>query len=103
MRANYTSNQDPRVVGQRPEERLLFDGLLASGLTDVVRAKFPEESHLFTWWPYWRQAREKNVGWRIDYMLASARIAERVTACVSQREFGASDHAPLVIELEALP
>jgi exodeoxyribonuclease-3 len=84
------------VIGQRPEERDLFMRMFTNGLVDVGRKLAPEDDRLFTWWPYWRQAREKNIGWRIDYVLASHSLAERATACASRREFGSSDHAPLI-------
>jgi len=86
-----------RTIGQRADERALMDELLAVGLVDVVRAVHPSDEAFFTWWPYWREARAKNVGWRIDYVLAPPAIAESVTSCVSQRDVGASDHAPLVV------
>ena len=56
--------------------------------------------NLFTWWAPWRQMKEKNVGWRIDYVLASKAIAERATSAVVQREIGSSDHGPVVVTLE---
>lgn len=85
------------AIGQRADERALMDELFATGLVDVVRAVHPDDDAFFTWWPYWREARAKNVGWRIDYVLAPTEMASRVTACVSQRDVGASDHAPLVV------
>ncbi len=86
---------DP-VIGQRPEERELFGRMFAHGMTDVGRKLAPDDARLFTWWPYWRQARERNIGWRIDYVLASRAFADRATQCDSRRTFGTSDHAPVV-------
>jgi len=89
----------PGVVGQRPDERALFDRILATGLSDVARQLAPNDDGLFTWWAPWRNMRARNIGWRIDYLLASSTLATRARSAVSQREFGTSDHAPLVIEL----
>jgi exodeoxyribonuclease-3 len=84
------------LIGQRPEERELFGQMFAGGLVDVGRKLAPDDARLFTWWPYWRQARERNLGWRIDYVLASQALAERVTSCELLRKFGTSDHAPVL-------
>jgi exodeoxyribonuclease-3 len=98
----HPSQRSAKVVGQRPEERALFDALLETGLVDVTRALHPTDDRLFSWWPYWREARQKNVGWRLDYVLATRDVALRAKTSVVDREFGASDHAPLVVDLDAL-
>ena len=85
-----------QVIGQLPEERALFDRLLGAGLVDVGRAQDPQNEALFTWWPPWRKMRERNIGWRLDYVLASADVAARITACAAFREVGTSDHGPVV-------
>jgi exodeoxyribonuclease-3 len=87
------------AIGQRPDERELFSHILGRGLVDVGRALHPDDENLFTWWAPWRNLRQRNIGWRIDYVLASAAVAARVTRCDSLREFGTSDHAPLVVEV----
>ena len=84
------------IIGQRPEERELFARMFAHGMVDVGRRLAPEDERLFTWWPYWRQARERNLGWRIDYVLASKDLAAHATGCAVKRTFGTSDHAPVV-------
>lgn len=84
------------VIGQLPEERALFDRLLAAGLEDVGRALDPSNEELFTWWPPWRNMRQRNIGWRLDYVLASAAVARRAVACAAFREVGTSDHGPVV-------
>ena len=84
------------VIGQLPEERRLFDRLLAEGLVDVGRALDPENDQLFTWWPPWRAMRQRNIGWRIDYVLASAAVASKAVSCAASREVGTSDHGPVV-------
>ena len=90
----------PGVIGQRPDERALFEGVLSSGLVDVARSLDPESETLFTWWPPWRSMRQKNQGWRIDYVLASRRPDLRATECRVLAEVGTSDHAPVVVTFE---
>lgn len=84
------------AIGQLPEERERFERLIARGLVDVARALHPDDDQLFTWWAPWRNLRQRNIGWRIDYILASERLAARARSCVSQREVGTSDHGPVV-------
>ena len=85
------------VIGQSPEERELFEKLLVDGgLTDVGRMLYPDDDNYFTWWAPWRQMRQRNIGWRLDYVLASEPLAERAVSCLSLREVGTSDHGPVV-------
>ncbi|HEX8153323.1 MAG TPA: exodeoxyribonuclease III [Thermoanaerobaculia bacterium] len=85
-----------QVIGQLPMERKLFEELIGQGLVDVGRKLYPDDANYFSWWAPWRQMRERNIGWRLDYVLASESLAERATACPSLREVGTSDHAPVV-------
>jgi exodeoxyribonuclease-3 len=85
------------AIGQRPEERALFATLLESPLVDVGRALDPDNANLFTWWAPWRNLRQRNIGWRLDYLLASPAVAARATGCVVQADVGTSDHAPVVM------
>ena len=84
------------AIGQLPEERALFERILGHGLRDVARALHPDDENLFTWWAPWRNLRQRNIGWRIDYVLASHALGDRATRCDSQREVGTSDHGPQV-------
>jgi exodeoxyribonuclease III len=86
------------AVGQREDERALFEGVLGQGLVDVGRSLDPDNEGLFTWWAPWRSLRQRNIGWRIDYVLASASLARRATACAVRAEVGTSDHAPIVAD-----
>ena len=90
----------PEQIGQTPEERALLEKILAHGLVDLGRAFAPDDDRLFTWWAPWRQFREKNVGWRLDYVLASAGLAKQAISCSAFREFGTSDHGPVVAKFE---
>ncbi|HEY0709974.1 MAG TPA: exodeoxyribonuclease III [Polyangia bacterium] len=82
------------IVGQLPEERALIDRLMAHGLVDVGRTRDPDNDNLFSWWAPWRNLRQRNIGWRIDFVFASAALATRAVGYASVREFGTSDHAP---------
>ena len=97
----HRRERKPGVIGQRPEERALFDRLLGDHFVDVARALQPDNAALFTWWPPWRNMRQRNIGWRIDYILASRSIAERVTECRVLTDIGTSDHAPVMMTTTA--
>jgi exodeoxyribonuclease-3 len=96
----HPKERKPRAIGQLPEERALLERIIGHGLVDTGRALEPDNDQLFTWWAPWRQLRERNIGWRLDYVLASTPIFDRVTSCVVQREFGTSDHGPVVATFE---
>lgn len=93
----HPKERKPTAIGQRPEERALFQRLLDAGLTDVGRAMDPENPGLFTWWAPWRNLRARNIGWRLDYVLASPGMLARTRSCVVQADVGTSDHAPVVM------
>jgi exodeoxyribonuclease-3 len=84
------------VIGQRPDERALLERIIGQGLVDVHRQLEPDNPDLFTWWAPWRNLRARNIGWRLDLILASRLLAERLESCVVQREFGTSDHGPVI-------
>jgi exodeoxyribonuclease-3 len=92
----HPKERKPFVIGQRPEEREAFEAVIANGLVDVGRAQDPDNDNLFTWWAPWRNMRQRNIGWRIDYILASDSLAATATACKVLPEVGTSDHAPVV-------
>ena len=74
----------------------LIERILSRGLVDVGRALDPENDGLFTWWAPWRNMRQRNIGWRLDYVFASEALAARATACPVQKDVGTSDHAPVM-------
>ncbi len=92
----HPKERNPALVGQRPEEREIFERILARGLVDVGRALDPANDNLFTWWAPWRKLRERNIGWRLDYILASEPLAAKAARCAAYREVGTSDHAPVI-------
>jgi exodeoxyribonuclease III len=99
----HPKERKPNAIGQRAEERELFERLLGEQLTDVGRTMDPENPGLFTWWAPWRNLRARNIGWRLDYVLASPPIAERAAECVVRADVGTSDHAPVVMTLTSDP
>jgi exodeoxyribonuclease-3 len=96
----HPKERRPLAVGQLPEERAIIERILSRGLVDVHRRLDPDNSNLFTWWPPWRSMKERNIGWRLDYVLASQTLADRVTSCVVQRDVGTSDHGPVIASFD---
>jgi exodeoxyribonuclease-3 len=95
----HPKERKPRAIGQLPEERALFERLLGDHLVDVARALDPANENLFTWWAPWRNLRARNIGWRLDYILASKPIATRAESCIVQAAVGTSDHAPVIMRV----
>ena len=92
----HPKERKPGIIGQRSDERALMTRIIAHGLVDVHRRVEPDNAELFTWWAPWRNMKQRNIGWRLDLILASHVIADRTVSCVVQREFGTSDHGPVV-------
>jgi exodeoxyribonuclease-3 len=90
-------------IGTTPLERELFAKILSHDLVDLARKFAPDDDRLFSWWAPWRNQKARNIGWRIDYVLASAALAEKATACAGFREFGTSDHGPLQVIFDLPP
>ncbi|MFD3270920.1 exodeoxyribonuclease III [Paenibacillus dendritiformis] len=89
--------------GFTPEERDKMTRLLDAGFTDTFRHRYPDRTDAYTWWSFMPKVRERNIGWRIDYFLVSARLKE----CIKDAEIDAaitgSDHCPVILEMEDLP
>lgn len=97
----HPKERKPRAIGQLPEERALFERILEEGaLVDTGRALEPSNDQMFTWWAPWRNLRQRNIGWRLDYVLASASVFDRVKFHAIQREFGTSDHGPVLADFD---
>jgi exodeoxyribonuclease III len=94
----HPKERKPRAIGQLPEERAMIERIVGRGLVDLGRALDPDNDGLFTWWAPWRNMRERNIGWRLDYVLASDALAARAVSCPVQKEVGTSDHAPVMAE-----
>ncbi|HZM35026.1 MAG TPA: exodeoxyribonuclease III [Burkholderiales bacterium] len=93
----HPRERKPGIIGQLPEERALFAELLDGGLVDVHRRFEPGNPNVFTWWAPWRNMRSRNIGWRLDYILASPAVADAAQSCKVFPEVGTSDHAPVVM------
>jgi len=96
----HPKERKPRAIGQLPVERELLEKIIEQGLVDVGRKLHPDDESYFTWWAPWRSLRQRNIGWRLDYVLASRALADRAVSCPSFREIGTSDHAPVVATFE---
>lgn len=80
------------------EERAGFQAFLDAGYVDTFRAAYPDKTEAYTWWTHWANARARNVGWRIDYWLASKDIAGQVKNPQIHPDVLGSDHCPVSIE-----
>ncbi len=85
--------------GFTDEERRGFDNLLSAGLVDTFRYFFPDAEEVYSWWTAWGGARDRNVGWRIDYWLASESLMPRISEVNVHADVMGSDHCPVSIEL----
>jgi exodeoxyribonuclease-3 len=91
---------NPQQIGQTMPERALMARILENGLVDLLRQFDPDNDNLFTWWAPWRNHRERNIGWRLDYVLASEGLARQAKSCRCERMFGSSDHGPVTAIFE---
>ena len=89
------------IIGQLPEERAWIEKILGHGLVDLGRAVDPDNEGLFTWWAPWRNMRQRNIGWRLDYVMASESMVTPAAACPVLADYGTSDHAPVLAEFPA--
>lgn len=96
------ANPKPNIGkhGFTDEERQGFTNFLDAGFVDTFRAANPTAEGAYTWWTHWANARTRNVGWRIDYWLASKSIAGRVKSPAIHPEVMGSDHCPVSIEVD---
>jgi exodeoxyribonuclease-3 len=84
-----------KSAGFTIEERGKMTLLLGSGFIDTFRYKYPETRDAYTWWSYMFKAREKNVGWRIDYFLTSERLKNQIVDSIIHKDVMGSDHCPV--------
>ena len=89
-----------KSAGFTDEEREKMTNLLESGFVDTFRYLYPNKQEIYSWWSYMRQSRTKNIGWRIDYVVASDEIKEKVKEASIYTEILGSDHCPVGIEIE---
>ena len=86
-------------AGFSDEERGKFTELLQSGFCDTFRTIYPEKAE-YSWWSYMYHAREKNVGWRIDYFVVSERVMDKVKDSRIFTDIMGSDHCPIGLEID---
>ncbi len=82
-------------AGFTDQERHKFSTLLQAGFTDTFRYFYPDKTDAYSWWSYRFSARSKNVGWRIDYFLASAVLNDRLVSAGIHDQITGSDHCPV--------
>ncbi len=87
-------------AGFSDEERGKMTELLAAGFVDSFRYFYPEKACEYSWWSYRMKARERNAGWRIDYFIVSARLAERMQSASIHQEIFGSDHCPVELVIK---
>ena len=95
---NPKSNR--KNAGFTDEERNCMTKLLAAGFSDTFRALYPDKIDAYTWWSYMANARERNIGWRIDYFIVSNRIMPQISAAEIHPDIIGSDHCPVSVVLE---
>ena len=88
-----------KSAGYTVEEREGIQNYLDAGFVDTFRAEYPDKTEAYTWWTAWGGARARNVGWRIDYWMASNSIADRIKNPAIHAEQMGSDHCPVSIEI----
>lgn len=81
------------------EERGKMTELLNSGFVDSFRYLYPDVTDGYTWWSYMFHARERNVGWRIDYFIVSEKIKSKIRDSIIHREVPGSDHCPVELDI----
>ena len=86
-------------AGFTPQERDKMTELLRSGLTDSFRHLYPDRRDAYSWWSYMAKARERNIGWRIDYFLVSNLFTPQIREASILPEVMGSDHCPVVMEI----
>lgn len=85
--------------GYSPQEREKFSALLGAGFVDSFRHLHPDEKK-YSWWSYRANAREKNIGWRIDYFLTSDFAADSIKSADILTDVYGSDHCPVSLEID---
>ena len=89
-----------KSAGFTDEERNKMTELLENGFVDSFRYLYPEKEEMYTWWSYMGKARERNVGWRIDYFIVSEDLTQNVVEAMIYPEVMGSDHCPVGITVD---
>ena len=91
--------QNRKNAGFTDEERDKMTKLLEAGFIDTYRYLYPNQENAYTWWSYMANAREKNIGWRIDYFIVSDKLKERIKDAKIYSDIMGSDHCPVGLEI----
>ena len=91
--------ENEKNSGFLPEEREWLETYFALGFVDAFRFLHPDEPGQYSWWDYRFSARERNIGWRIDYFLVSPDLTGRIVDCRMLPDVMGSDHCPVLLEL----
>ena len=91
-----TNHENPGFTDQ---ERQKMTELLAAGFVDSYRCFYPDKTDAYSWWSYRMKARERNVGWRIDYFIVSDSIADKMQDAAIHDQLSGSDHCPVSLEI----
>jgi len=94
--ANPKSNE--QTHGFTAQERAGIDKIIHAGFTDAFRI-FTQGNGHYTWWSHFAMARDRNIGWRIDYFFVSKKLKDKVTSCTILADVYGSDHCPVVLEI----
>lgn len=89
-----------RSAGFTDEERNKMTELLNAGFIDSFRYLYPNKENIYSWWSYMRKAREKNIGWRIDYFIVSNNIKDKIKEAKIHDDIMGSDHCPVELDIE---
>ncbi len=92
--------ENENVSGFLPEERAWIDTFLSRGYIDTFRMFYPDKAEMYSWWSLQTRARERNVGWRIDYFFVNEAFQKNVKDAFILMDFQGSDHCPIGVEIE---
>lgn len=87
-------------AGFSDQEREAFSALLNTGFTDSFRYLYPDREGAYSWWSYRTNAREKNIGWRLDYVIVSDRLKQRISEAAICADIMGSDHCPVEMTVD---
>lgn len=92
--------QNRKNAGFTDEERNKMTKLLEAGFVDTYRYLYPNQENAYTWWSYMANARDKNIGWRIDYFIISNKLKDKIKDAKIYSDIMGSDHCPVGLEIE---
>lgn len=93
-------NENTKQTGFLPEERAWLDKFISAGFVDTFRALHARDVGKYTWWSYKMRARERNIGWRIDYFFVSTALRAKIKEASIENAVEGSDHCPVILTLD---